>query len=105
MQPLNQLNNRRMHPEETNKPKSAEFRVEKGIKMPEKRTKNSIITKFPLKQMDVGDSFLTNSEYTKTTANSLATAIRKHTKGKKIKYTYLVAKDTETNFLRVWRKN
>jgi len=86
-----------------NKGDLTEFSVDKGVPMPIKSERDSLVGKFPLKKMEIGDSFLVQKNHNRKTQNSLSCSIRQYCKSKKIKHKFSVFKDPESDFIRVWR--
>ena len=80
-----------------------EFSVDKGVPMPTKSERDSLVSRFPLVKMEVGDSFLVKKPHSRQVQNSLSCSIRQYCNSKKIKHRYSVFKDPETEFIRVWR--
>jgi len=80
------------------------FRVEKGIPMPIRSERESLVSKFPLKMMEISDSFLIPKPYSRTLQNSIKCQIRQYCKRNKIKGEFGVFKDEISGFLRCWRK-
>lgn len=92
-------------PIEQDNGESLEFSVDKGVPMPTKSERDSLVSKFPLLKMDVGDSFLVKRNHSRQVLNSISCSIRQFCKAKKIKHKYSVFKDPQTSFIRVWRSS
>lgn len=82
----------------------AEFVIQKGIPIPDRSERDSLVSRFPLQIMEIGDSFLVNKPHTRVFQNSLSCSIRQFSKAKKIKAKFSVFKDAETGNIRIWRK-
>jgi hypothetical protein len=80
------------------------FKIEKGVPLPNKAAKPKDDCLYPLRQMEVGDSFIVNRVHNRTDANSISSSIRYHTKKLKIKHKFSVFKDTKSDLIRVWRR-
>ena len=86
--------------------KKSVFKIEKGIPIPEKKKVGKDVTcKYPLKDMEVGDSFIIeNTIHSRQVSNSFSTSIRKQAKRLKIASKFTVLKDLNSDQIRVWRK-
>lgn len=81
-----------------------EFKIEKGVPIPDRSERDSLVSRFPLQFMEIMDSFLVDKPHTRVFQNSLSCSIRQFCKAKKIKAKFSVFKDAETGKIRIWRK-
>jgi|CryBogDrversion2_4_1035264.scaffolds.fasta_scaffold13084_2 hypothetical protein len=86
------------------KQENGKIAIEKGIPIPVRSARNSLIHQFPLKSMDVGDSFLVEIQHSREAQNSLSTNIRNQAKKLKIKFKFSVFRDPNSEHMRVWRR-
>jgi len=75
-----------------------EFKIEKGIKHSPPKT----CKKYPFEEMEIGDSFIINKEYSRENMALAGNAARSWNKKSEKNYVFSTRK-TKNNQIRIWR--